>query len=193
MALSLLLGFSLLRPIYPREQFLQHGPTALAIAALLVAARKQWLSSTAMTCVLAFLLFHVVGARYIYSYVPFGEQLSWLSLGDEAPGRNHYDRLVHLAFGLLAMQPLAEVSRRHGGLTFWWSCSFAGCFVLGVSALYEVFEWLLTVVAAPEYADNYNGQQGDGWDTQKDMVLAGLGALGALPLVWIGHKRRDSQ
>ena len=38
------------------------------------------------------------------------------------------------------------------------------------SMIYELFEWLLTI------ADNYNGQQGDIWDAQKDMVLAMLGS-----------------
>lgn len=31
-------------------------------------------------------------------------------------------------------------------------------------------------MAGPD-ADAYNGQQGDPWDAQKDMALAGLGAL----------------
>ena len=44
------------------------------------------------------------------------------------------------------------------------------------SALYEIFEWLLTVIAAGVTADYYNGQQGDVWDAQKDMAAAQLGS-----------------
>lgn len=44
------------------------------------------------------------------------------------------------------------------------------------SMVYELFEWLLTIVLSPEQADNYNGQQGDIWDAQKDMVLAMMGS-----------------
>ena len=44
------------------------------------------------------------------------------------------------------------------------------------SMVYELFEWLLTIVMSPEQADNYNGQQGDIWDAQKDMVLAMMGS-----------------
>ena len=29
---------------------------------------------------------------------------------------------------------------------------------------------------SPEQADNYNGQQGDQWDAQKDMLLAMIGS-----------------
>ena len=54
--------------------------------------------------------------------------------------------------------------------------------VLSISALYEIFEWLLTLVAAGETADRYNGQQGDMWDAQKDMALAALGAIAGLAI-----------
>ena len=50
------------------------------------------------------------------------------------------------------------------------------------SMVYELFEWLLTIVMSPELADNYNGQQGDIWDAQKDMVLAMLGST--IMAVW---------
>ena len=44
------------------------------------------------------------------------------------------------------------------------------------SMIYELFEWLLTIVMTSEEADYYNGQQGDMWDAQKDMVLAMFGS-----------------
>lgn len=44
------------------------------------------------------------------------------------------------------------------------------------SMIYELFEWLLTIVMTTEAANNYNGQQGDMWDAQKDMALALLGS-----------------
>jgi putative membrane protein len=49
-------------------------------------------------------------------------------------------------------------------------------FVLSVSCLYEIFEWMLTLVADHNFADGYNGQQGDIWDAQKDMAIAAFGA-----------------
>jgi putative membrane protein len=50
-----------------------------------------------------------------------------------------------------------------------------------ISAIYEVLEWLLAIIAAPEVADRHNGQQGDAWDAQKDMALAIVGSLLVLP------------
>lgn len=52
----------------------------------------------------------------------------------------------------------------------------AWLFIQTGSMIYELFEWLLTVVMTSEEADYYNGQQGDMWDAQKDMALAMLGS-----------------
>lgn len=50
-------------------------------------------------------------------------------------------------------------------------------FIFATSALYEIFEWLLTTVMAGPAANAYNGQQGDIWDAQKDMAAAATGAV----------------
>jgi putative membrane protein len=69
------------------------------------------------------------------------------------------------------------------------SLAFAWLAVVGVSALYEVFEWALAVIAAPDFADKYNGQQGDFWDSQKDMALAMAGSsLAAVGIAVVGRK-----
>jgi len=192
LAVAALLGVTLVGPLYPREQWLQHPPTVAALAALFWAARKQWLSHAAMTCLAAMLALHIVGARWIYSNVPY-QQWCEAALGAgprEWFGwtRNHYDRLVHLAFGLLMPLPVAEAARRYGGLSARWSLAVALLAVATASAWYEVFEWLLATIAAPEQAERYNGQQGDLWDAQKDMALAIAGSLGAT--AWLAGRGR---
>jgi putative membrane protein len=97
--------------------------------------------------------------------------------------RNHYDRLVHVAFGALFILPLVEVAMRFGRLRFGGALVFAMLVIATVSAVYEVFEWLLAMIAAPEYAEAYNGQQGDLWDAQKDMALALSG--GVVSALWM--------
>jgi putative membrane protein len=72
--------------------------------------------------------------------------------------------------------PLAEAARRYARLAFAVALAFAWLAVAGVSAVYEVFEWALAVIAAPDFAEKYNGQQGDFWDAQKDMALAMAGS-----------------
>jgi putative membrane protein len=186
-ACAALLAVSLISPNYPHEQWLQHPPTVFALAALLWAARKEWFSNAAMTCLIAFIALHIVGARWIYSYVPY-ERWSDAIVGSgpyEWFGwtRNHYDRLVHVAFGALFVPPLIEVAMRFGGLRLGGAMVIALLMIASVSAVYEVFEWLLAMVAAPEYAEAYNGQQGDPWDAQKDMALALAGGVAAAVLI----------
>jgi putative membrane protein len=50
---------------------------------------------------------------------------------------------------------------------------------LGISAIYELIEWAAAVMTG-EAAEAFLGTQGDVWDTQKDMMWAGLGAAIAL-------------
>lgn len=181
----LLLMISLIRPPYPFDQSLQHGPTVLGLILIVVGVRRSWLSERSLFCMLGFCLMHILGARYTYSNVPYDEWTANL-FGSSLSSwfgwqRNHYDRLVHFAFGFLAILPLFEWGVR-GNLSRGWAIGFALLGVLAISAFYEILEWLLTIVAAPEAADSYNGQQGDLWDAQKDMALAFLGSLIAMPL-----------
>jgi len=58
-------------------------------------------------------------------------------------------------------------------------------FNLATSALYELFEWILGVTLSPESAEAYNGQQGDIWDAQKDILLAFIGALISAIIIYL--------
>lgn len=189
---TLLFAVSLIHPRFPQEQLLQHTPTVLVLPALFLAARKRWLTTGSLACIAAFWCLHIVGARYIYSYVPYDDwaRQAFGSSPAEWFGwrRNHYDRFVHLAFGVLWMPPAFEVARRYGRLPRFWAIGFALGGAAALSASYEIFEWLLTVFVAPDQADAYNGQQGDMWDAQKDMACALAGSLAALPVVLAGRK-----
>ena len=174
-------GASFWEAPYPSELRLQHIPTVAGIVGLWLVVEKQWLSPRPVLCLLGFLWLHLIGARWIYSYVPYDRwltQLSGTSLSELCGWeRNHYDRLVHLASGVLFVPPVWEVLQRRGltGSGVIALVSVAG--VLGIGAGYEIAEWTISMLFAPEYAESYNGQQGDPWDPQKDMALAGLGAI----------------
>lgn len=79
--------------------------------------------------------------------------------------------------------PLSAWGTRFWGLSRRMALCFAILFVPAVGGLYEIFEWSLTLALAPEDAGAYKGEQGDMFDAQKDMALAGLGAILALPMV----------
>lgn len=175
-----MLAASLLKPVYPREQWLQHVPSLVVLTGMALAVWRRWLSTWSLSCVALMLALHVLGARWIYSFVPY-DDWSELLIGRRLSEvftwqRNHYDRLVHFAFGLLTVAPASEAARRFGGLSVRWSVAVALLGIVSAGAGYEVLEWMLAVIAAPDFAERYNGQQGDFWDAQKDMALAGVGA-----------------
>lgn len=144
-----------------------------------------------------FLLLHLLAACWSYSFTPYdawGRRLLGVSI-DAAFGfgRNMFDRLVHLCFGLWLVLPLAEISVRHGGLSRRAGLVMAVLGVFAFSSAYEIFEWLLTLGLAPEQAGAYNGEQGDRYDGQKDMALANLGALLAVIPARAGLAGKDIQ
>ena len=177
---TLLLLAQIAQP-YPEVALLQHIPTLVFLLASPSLLRRWPLSTAALACIIAFLALHTLGGRYAYSNVPYDDwarALTGTTLSDAFGWtRNHYDRLVHFAFGALSVVPVAEIARRWGGLTPRGAILAVLGWVLAISCLYEMFEWLLTIVAAGATADRYNGQQGDIWDAQKDMALATLGAI----------------
>ena len=158
--LALLLAAQIDQP-YPEVALLQHVPTMLLLVASPWLLRRWPLSTASVACIALFLALHTLGGRYVYSNVPYDDwalALTGTSLSDLfGSTRNHYDRLVHFAFGALSVIPVAEVARRRGGLGARGAMLAVLGWVLSVSALYEVFEWLLTIVAAGETADRYNG------------------------------------
>jgi putative membrane protein len=156
-----------INPPWPAEQALHSSLTAVALVTLWLLRKR--LDTAQWAWALAFLALHTIAARWIYSFVPYddwttavfglrlSEAFSW--------ERNHFDRLVHFAYGvcLTAMLRLK------------WLRSLE--IVLATSALYELLEWTIAMTLAPGIAEAYNGQQGDMWDAHADMALAALGAL----------------
>jgi putative membrane protein len=58
---------------------------------------------------------------------------------------------------------------------------------LGISALYELFEWL-TAIIQKESAESFLGTQGYIWDTQSDMFYCLIGSIAAILLSKIQEK-----
>ena len=93
--------------------------------------------------------------------------------------RNHYDRIGHLMQGfgpaIIARELLLRTSPLRPGK---WLFAIVTLSILGVSACYEFTEWW-AALAGGEAAGAFLGTQGDVWDTQWDMFLAGCGAIAA--------------
>ena len=183
--LLLLLFAIILASIHPLEfeAYLLHQiGTVFMLAVLVITMWKIGISFSSFYLYLLFLLIHIIGAHYLYSYVPYNEWLISLfnfNLNEYLGwSRNMYDRLVHFAYGLL-LYP------------FFYRCFQVWLpnakpltlfllviqFVMASSMFYELIEWWIAMGLSPEDAENYNGQQGDVWDAHKDMFLATIGAI----------------
>jgi len=148
----------------------------VAVPVLVLLHRRLRFSAATCTLLTLFLGLHLVGAHYTYSEVPLFDRLrDWGGYS-----RNHYDRVVHFAYGLLLAFPIRETFVKAAGLRGGWSWFWPLCFVMATSMAYEIIEWLFVLVADPSAGTAFLGAQGDPWDAQKDMTLATAGAVLAL-------------
>jgi putative membrane protein len=172
---------SCIHPPYPHEMYLQHSVTLLVMLCLVYISVQNNLSNRSFAFIVAFMLFHIIGARWIYSFTPYDEWIKSLTgfsinayFGFK---RNQYDRLIHFLFGFMVLVPLCEIYAHWFKYPPKVATLVAFLSILSLSMLYEVFEWAISRFLSPEDAEAYNGQQGDYWDAQKDMALAFLGAV----------------
>ena len=184
-ALTCALVISSIRPPYPEPLVLQHVPTVPAILILGYVVLRFGMTRLSMVSLATFLSLHILGARWIYTYVPYDDVACWISgqTITERFGwtRNHYDRLVHFASGVLLTPAIIEASRRIGRMEPIASSVMAFAGVMTIAAIYEIIEWQIAMTMSPATAESYNGQQGDVWDPQKDMALAMIGAVITCP------------
>jgi putative membrane protein len=178
-------------PWYPQDWLLENLLVLIAVPGLVLAYRRLRFSNFAYTCLFVFFVLHEIGAHYTYSEVPWREWLAAVTGAEAAAaGRNHYDRFVHFAYGLLlmpAVRELIEARMSPQGLWRWLMPLF---FVMAHSVIYEMIEWIAAVLFGGELGVAYLGTQGDEWDAQKDMALATAGAVTALVLLEIISRLR---
>ena len=159
---------------------LESALSVAAVAALIALYSRLPFSRVSYTLIFVFLCLHTLGAHYTYSEVPYdawfaaltGRTLSSLVGWD----RNHYDRLVHLAYGLLLTYPVREVFLRVADVRGFWGYYLPLDVAMASSMLYELIEWGAAELFGGELGVAYLGSQGDPWDAQKDMALATAGA-----------------
>jgi putative membrane protein len=186
-----------IQPRHRADWALENALVVLAVLVLALAHRRLALSRLSYTLVFLFLSLHVVGAHYSYSEVPYDAWVTALTgrslnarLGWQ---RNNFDRIAHLAYGLLLSYPVREVVVRVTGLRGFWGYLLPMDLVMSSSASYELIEWGAAVVFGGDLGIAYVGAQGDPWDAQKDMSLAALGAVAATAATAATERLRGSR
>jgi putative membrane protein len=165
---------------------LEVGPGLLEVAVLIAVYRRLPLSHFVYVCIFVHIQILIYGGYYTYALTPLG---NWAKDTFHL-ARNHYDRVGHVALGVVPSLLTREILLRktplqRGGWLFFLVC----CVVLAFAAFWELLEWWTAVLAAPDVGQAFLGSQGDIWDAQWDMLLALLGALVTLPLTAAAHDR----
>ena len=138
----------------------------------------------------ALILFHciilMVGGHYTYAEVPLFDWLrDWLDLE-----RNNYDKVGHFVQGFVPAIVAREILVRKKVVSGkGWLAFIIVSICLGISAFYELIEWLVALMSG-ESAEAFLGTQGYIWDTQSDMMYALIGAIVALLLLSRWHDRQ---
>lgn len=182
----LMLVVSGMSPLERWTWALEVFPVVLALPILLVTSKR--LPLTSLACIL--LTIHAgilcLGGHYTYAKVPIG---LWVQEAFHL-SRNHYDRLGHLAQGFVPAIVAREVLLRCTPLRRGrWLFFLVLCVCLAISAAYEILEWGVAVWWH-EGASAFLGTQGDEWDTQWDMMLAGVGSASSQVALASLHDRQ---
>ena len=157
---------------------LEVAPVLIAAPILLCSYRRFPLTQLLYVLIAAHALVLILGGAYTYARVPLGFWVQDLF----ALQRNPYDKLGHFMQGLVPALVAREILLRGGYLARGWMLNLlVVCVALAVSAFYELIEWWVALIAG-QGAIEFLGTQGDPWDTQSDMLLALIGALGGLLL-----------
>jgi putative membrane protein len=165
---------------------LEVAPALVGFAVLAM----TWRSFRLTPLVYLLILFHcvilMVGGHYTYAEVPLFDYITPL-FGFE---RNNYDKLGHFVQGFVPAMIAREILIRKAVVASpGWRDFLIVCFCLALSALYELLEWAVAVVAGAS-SEAFLGTQGYEWDTQTDMALALLGAVTALLALASLHDRQ---
>lgn len=181
-----------LRPWYREDWLLENVLVFIALPVLVATAPRLRFTNATYGALCAFLVLHAIGAHYTYSLVPYDDWARAIG-GGTLNGifgweRNHYDRLVHFAYGLLVTPAAVELFRAVAPPRGPWRVLLPVLFVMSHSTIYELVEWSAAVVFGGDLGAAYLGTQGDPWDAQRDMALATLGSV--VTIAWLGIRRR---
>jgi len=165
--------------IHPHDLFTWFLETFPAMTgAVILAATYKKFRFTTLVYVLIWMhaIILLVGGHYTYAEVPL---FNWIRDTFHL-SRNHYDRVGHFAQGFVPAMIAREFLLRKTPLKPGKLVAFIVLSIcLAISAAYELIEFGVSM-ATGSAGDAFLGTQGDIWDTQKDMLMALIGATTAL-------------
>ncbi|WP_100153306.1 DUF2238 domain-containing protein [Snodgrassella alvi] len=151
--------------------FLEVLPAVVGVVILACTYSRFHFSKLMYWVVLTHAIILLVGGHYTYAEEPVFNYLR----GVFDWSRNNYDKLGHFFQGF---SPAIITSELLWGLQIvrgrGWVVFLSGCLCMAISAIYELFEWLVAEISNQQ-AITFLGTQGDVWDTQEDMLWCLIG------------------
>jgi putative membrane protein len=125
----------------------------------------------------------LIAAHYTYTHAPI---MNWVNLLIDSD-RNYTDRLNHFLQGVAGVIVIKELLIRLANLKpTRWLMVGAIMLTLAIAALFELFEFVISATTSFDLATG----QGDPYDTQKDMLMAFIGAIITLTLLSHIHNKQ---
>jgi len=174
------------KPLYSQDWFLESILALIIVPILVFTYFKFRFSNTSYTLILIFLILQVIGSHYTYSETPIG---FWINDVFDFQ-RNHYDRIVHFAWGLLLYLPTLELyqklsnNRKKTLLNYF----IPVLFLVAMGGFFEILEWIVALIVAPDLGNAYLGTQGDEWDPQKDIALKLISSIISMSYFYLKNK-----
>ena len=165
--------------------FIENAILLIFLIVLITTYNHFQFSNISYILIFLFAILQTIGAHYTYALVPFDFITQLFEFE-----RNNYDRLVHFSFGLLLAYPFRELLIRTSGIKHnFWSYLLPIGIVFALGAVYEIIEWLFAILHNPQATHLFLNSQGDEWDAQMDMLLAGVGSCIAMIITKLFQKK----
>jgi len=153
--------------------FLEAIPTILAITVLALTFKRFRFTNMTYFFIFIHCCILLVGAKYTYAEVPLFNHIQEYF----GHARNNYDKIGHFAQGFIPAIVVRELLVRLEILNRKsWLAFIVISVCLSISALYELFEWMVAALTG-QSAEDFLGTQGYEWDAQSDMLFAAIGAI----------------
>ncbi|MDP4162177.1 MAG: DUF2238 domain-containing protein [Bacillota bacterium] len=164
---------------------LEVGPAFLLLIIAIATYNKLRLTTLSYFIIAILSILMMIGGHYTYGKVPI---FNWIKDTFELK-RNYYDRFGHFIKGLFAIVIREILLRKIPLIKGFWLVTMVLTTSLAISSLYEIIEWIVSIIIKGETAKNFLGIQGSNWDTQWDMLLAFIGSILALLILSKLHNR----
>jgi len=176
-----LIGF-IVSGINPHDYFtwfLEVFPAIIGLVILIFTFKKFQFTFLTYSLILVHCYVLFIGGHYTYAEVPL---FDWIKEAFHQ-SRNNYDKVGHFTQGFVPAIIVRELFIRKAVVKPGaWLAFLTVCTCLSISVFYEFLEWVVAE-ASGQSAEAFLGTQGYVWDTQSDMLYAGIGATCAVILL----------